>query len=330
MWHKGGNFFLQIILLFLIWKTYRSCRNMNVKTWFSRLSQQVAQPNSTISHGPIWPGTYWLKLILNFPVESTPASRYTQATLFSIWAQLPTHFFARLHNVDIYNAKPLLMQYWNVMKTQNASSTSGLERALYYLLAMVDTMTRRICKPTEFDCDYAFWFSCNVCGAALVTRSADWHCSWCPREKHTRDFREAAYCGNDVHAVKKALAEHRANPASENNYALRWAARRGHLNIVKLLLADYRVDVSAFGQYALGMAAAHGHLHMVRELLKHPRVEPEANNNYALKVALWNGYDGIVDMLLRCVNVRASLPMPRILQVKITPKRDWVLCYTNK
>jgi ankyrin repeat protein len=40
------------------------------------------------------------------------------------------------------------------------------------------------------------------------------------------------------------LQDNRVDPSDDNNYAIQWAAERGHKEIVEMLLKDKRVDPS--------------------------------------------------------------------------------------
>jgi hypothetical protein len=45
--------------------------------------------------------------------------------------------------------------------------------------------------------------------------------------------------------VKLLLADERVDPSANDNYAIRFAAKNGHKEVVKILLADERIDPSA-------------------------------------------------------------------------------------
>jgi ankyrin repeat protein len=69
------------------------------------------------------------------------------------------------------------------------------------------------------------------------------------------------------------------NPAGDNNYAIRMAARNDHLEIVKMLLADIRVATSVSIQdhlvSSIQHASKYGHLDVLKFLL--PRMQHQEN-----------------------------------------------------
>jgi hypothetical protein len=44
--------------------------------------------------------------------------------------------------------------------------------------------------------------------------------------------------------VKLLLSDKRVDPSAADNYAIRYASKKGHYDVVELLLADERVDPS--------------------------------------------------------------------------------------
>jgi ankyrin repeat protein len=80
--------------------------------------------------------------------------------------------------------------------------------------------------------------------------------------------------------------------ATEYRYALRWAAFKGHLNIVKLLLSKVIDDASL-------LYAILGRQKKVVELLIHYGVDVHANDEYALVLAIDKGYAEIVKCLIK-------------------------------
>ena len=58
------------------------------------------------------------------------------------------------------------------------------------------------------------------------------------------DLLNAVRRTDNVELVKQML-KCGVNPAAQDNYAIRWAAGRGHTDVVKLLLGDPRVDAGA-------------------------------------------------------------------------------------
>ena len=89
-----------------------------------------------------------------------------------------------------------------------------------------------------------------------------------------------------------------ADPSTESNFAIKWAARRGHVDTVNLLLTDRRVDPSARVDCAIQWAAELGHTDVVERLLKDSRVTSSARSFYALKRAAEGGHRDVVRLLL--------------------------------
>ena len=100
------------------------------------------------------------------------------------------------------------------------------------------------------------------------------------------------------------LVKHGVDPSIKNNCAIRWAAKKGHKEIVEFLLKDPRVDPSAEDNYAIRLAASAGHKEIVEMLLKDPRVDP--SDNEALIIAASNGCKDIIEMLVKDPRVNPS------------------------
>jgi hypothetical protein len=98
----------------------------------------------------------------------------------------------------------------------------------------------------------------------------------------------------------KAVEEHITD---EDNYALRFAAYSGHLEVVQCLLEHKAVkeQITARNNLALGLAAYSGHLEVVRCLLEYPAVQEEitAMDNFALRYAAERGHHKVVYYLLQ-------------------------------
>ena len=88
------------------------------------------------------------------------------------------------------------------------------------------------------------------------------------------------------------------DPSAYDNYAIRWASRYGHVEVVKLLLMDKRVDPSTHGNYAIRIASDQGYVEVVKLLLQDKRVDPSTHGNYAIRTASSNGYVEVVKLLL--------------------------------
>jgi len=88
------------------------------------------------------------------------------------------------------------------------------------------------------------------------------------------------------------------DPSAENNSAICLASMHGHANVVKVLLADARVDPSASDNFAICEASMRGHLDVVKVLLADARVDPSADHNSAIRLASENGHTDVVKVLL--------------------------------
>jgi hypothetical protein len=80
------------------------------------------------------------------------------------------------------------------------------------------------------------------------------------------------------------------------DYALRWAARNGHFEIVKFLLEN-GANVNAMEDYALCSAAENGHFEIVKFLLENG-ANVNVLDDYSLRWAARNGHFEIVKFLL--------------------------------
>jgi ankyrin repeat protein len=83
-----------------------------------------------------------------------------------------------------------------------------------------------------------------------------------------------------------------------SNYAIREAARKGHMEIFCMLLMHHSVDPSGCSNEAIRMASQNGHYRVVQKLLLDSRVDPTANGNAAFKAAKKNRHINLVHLLL--------------------------------
>ncbi|KAJ3287681.1 hypothetical protein HK104_008485 [Borealophlyctis nickersoniae] len=81
----------------------------------------------------------------------------------------------------------------------------------------------------------------------------------------------------------------------DNDYALRVAAHRGHVELVRLLV-DHGANVDVLGTYTLQISAMYGQLEMVRLLLE--KRADAWNSGSALSHAASNGHAEVVQMML--------------------------------
>ena len=72
-------------------------------------------------------------------------------------------------------------------------------------------------------------------------------------------------------------------PSYDGQWAVRWASRLGHVELVELLLRDERVDPSADSQGAVRWASEYGHLAVVERLLRDARVDPSVRNQSTIR-----------------------------------------------
>jgi ankyrin repeat protein len=114
-----------------------------------------------------------------------------------------------------------------------------------------------------------------------------------PRVNRTAAFAIAAAYG--CVAINELLLREGVNPAAYNNYAVRRAAKGGHIAIVERLISDPRVEPNA----ALLFAAKYGQMAIVELLLGCERVNPAAYNNYAIRMAASGGHVAVVERLLK-------------------------------
>ena len=101
-----------------------------------------------------------------------------------------------------------------------------------------------------------------------------------------------------VRAARMALSRGYGDPSVVHNYALNWAARKGHSDLVGDLLSDPRVDLRWGASKAVQACAKNGHVETLIILLADPRVDPDGNDNYAIRLAADKGHAEIVSLLL--------------------------------
>ena len=102
------------------------------------------------------------------------------------------------------------------------------------------------------------------------------------------------------------LMERGADPSAHENWAFRYAAQRGHCEVVKLLLQDKRVDPAAEENYAVYCAAWNGHCDMLEVLLSDPRVDGTC--------AILNAHTRAVHIILE--DERCGIRVNRVLFLK--------------
>lgn len=95
-------------------------------------------------------------------------------------------------------------------------------------------------------------------------------------------------------ASKKAF-----DPSERNNYSIRWASKKGYLNLVQDLLKDKRVDPTAKNNEALKKACLGSHTKVIRELLNDERVNPCSSSRYCIRMAIQNCDLNVINELLK-------------------------------
>jgi hypothetical protein len=75
-----------------------------------------------------------------------------------------------------------------------------------------------------------------------------------------------------INELELLLKDPNADPSAYDNFAIRYAAKNGHLKIVELLLKDLRVDPTADNNFAIRIAAVHYNYKIIKLLLNDLRV----------------------------------------------------------
>ena len=94
----------------------------------------------------------------------------------------------------------------------------------------------------------------------------------------------------------KYFIEEGVNIHADDDYALRYAAKNGNLELVKFLV-DNNADIHAYNDYAFRYAAEYGYLEIVKYLIDNG-ANIHARNDYALIYAAGNGYLEVVQYLI--------------------------------
>ena len=112
---------------------------------------------------------------------------------------------------------------------------------------------------------------------------------------HHHDFQLYAIGGN-VEGIRESLRNY--SEWANKYYALQWASKRGHGDIVKLLLEHLKNRTSYWDpcEESLWIAVNTGQTHIVRIILEDGRFDPNIKN--CLKGAISVGYKDITELLL--------------------------------
>ena len=103
----------------------------------------------------------------------------------------------------------------------------------------------------------------------------------------------------------KLLLEKGADIHVDDDYALRWASKNGHFDIVKFLVEN-GADVHAWNNHALRLASENGHFDIVKYLVENG-ADIHANYDYALMVVAGAGCLPIVQYLVQSgANIHAN------------------------
>lgn len=109
---------------------------------------------------------------------------------------------------------------------------------------------------------------------------------------------DTAVKNDDVNAVNNLITNETIDITANNNAAVKWAARQGHLGLVKRLLIR-GVDPSVGDDYPFREAAATGRTEVVRFLLQDSRVNPRSHHDWAFTQACLKGHASVVELLLQ-------------------------------
>ena len=120
-----------------------------------------------------------------------------------------------------------------------------------------------------------------------------------------KKFLEACSAGNLAEAQRLYNLD-KVDASDSNNYAIKWAARNGHLDVVKFLAGLDKVDASDSNNYAIRRAAENGHLYVVKFLAGLDGVNASARGNEAIIGAAFWGHLDVVKFLAGLGGVDAS------------------------
>ncbi|AAV50298.1 putative ankyrin repeat protein [Acanthamoeba castellanii mimivirus] len=83
---------------------------------------------------------------------------------------------------------------------------------------------------------------------------------------------------------------------AEDDYAVKWASKNGHLKVVEYLVS-LGADIKSDGDYAVRWASENGHIDVVKYLVSQ-NADIRADNDYAVKWASSNGHLEVVKYLV--------------------------------
>lgn len=123
-----------------------------------------------------------------------------------------------------------------------------------------------------------------------------------------------------MNVVNRLLQDERVEPDAGDNYAIKWASRYGHAEVIDVLLQDRRVDPAASFNTAIRWASEYGHVEVVDRLLQDSRVDPSALFSGAICEASYNGHVEVVYRLLQDSRVNPAADDNRAIY--LAAKRD--------
>ncbi len=96
--------------------------------------------------------------------------------------------------------------------------------------------------------------------------------------------------------IKEYLLEKGADIHACDDYALRWSAREGHIEVVKYLV-EHGVNIHVYNDDALRFSAHFGHIEVVKYLVE-KGANIHAEEDYALRWSAFRGHIEIVKYLV--------------------------------
>ena len=118
-----------------------------------------------------------------------------------------------------------------------------------------------------------------------------------------------------VSIVREIMKNFKCDPAFDNNYAIRWSAQAGHLDVVKYLMEEvdskYGINPADCGNWAIRCSATNGHMDVVKYLMEEVdskyEIDPAAEDNYAIRWSASNGHLDVVKHLLEEVDSKYGI-----------------------
>lgn len=109
----------------------------------------------------------------------------------------------------------------------------------------------------------------------------------------------------------------------DNDYVFRVAAEFGHIHILRYLLENFpTINPAAMDNYAVRWAANYGFLDVVKYLCSLKQVNPADGNNTALEWAAENGNVAVVEFLCEQPMVMRTLTLAKANQCKLLAARS--------